>query len=64
MERAIRAAWCLWTSDPVDQARWSPENPSWGQCASTALVIQDRLGGELLVAGAASRATTSSWPSG
>jgi len=50
LERAIRAAWCLWTSDPVDQPDWTDANPASGQCASTALVVQDRLGGELLIA--------------
>jgi 8-oxo-dGTP pyrophosphatase MutT (NUDIX family) len=50
LEDAIRAAWCLWTSDPVDQPWWTDANPASGQCASTALVVQDRLGGELLIA--------------
>jgi ADP-ribose pyrophosphatase YjhB (NUDIX family) len=50
LESAIRASWSVWTSDPVDQARWSDSNPAWGQCASTALVVQDLLGGDLLVA--------------
>jgi ADP-ribose pyrophosphatase YjhB (NUDIX family) len=50
LEHAIRAGWCLWTSDPVDQPGWSDANPASGQCASTALVVQDRLGGDLLIA--------------
>jgi ADP-ribose pyrophosphatase YjhB (NUDIX family) len=50
LEHAVRAAWCLWTSDPVDQPDWSDANPASGQCASTALVVQDRLGGQLLTA--------------
>jgi ADP-ribose pyrophosphatase YjhB (NUDIX family) len=50
LEIAVRAAWCVWTSDPVDQPGWSEANPASGQCASTALVVQDRLGGELLIA--------------
>ncbi len=50
LERAVRAAWCLWTSDPVDQPGWTDANPASGQCASTALVVQDRLGGVLLMA--------------
>ena len=50
LEHAIRASWCVWTSDPVDQARWSESNPAWGQCASTALVVQDLVGGDLLIA--------------
>jgi ADP-ribose pyrophosphatase YjhB (NUDIX family) len=50
LEQAIREAWCLWTSDPVDQPGWTAANPASGQCASTALVVQDRLGGEMLIA--------------
>ncbi len=50
LEHAVRAAWCLWTSDPVDQPGWTDANPASGQCASTALVVQDRLGGDLLIA--------------
>lgn len=42
---AIRAAWDATTS--VD-SRWSPDNPALGQCAVTALVVQDALGGSLL----------------
>jgi ADP-ribose pyrophosphatase YjhB (NUDIX family) len=51
LEHAVRAAWCRWTSDPVDQPGWTDANPASGQCASTALVVQDRLlGGDLLMA--------------
>ena len=49
LEDAIRAG-CRWTSDPVDQPGWTEANPASGQCSSTALVVQDRLGGELLIA--------------
>ena len=47
---AIRAAWALNTCDPVDAADWSAANASRGQCGSTALIIHDLLGGELLIA--------------
>jgi hypothetical protein len=50
LERAIRAGWSRETCDPVDVADWSPENPARGQCGVTALLVQDLLGGELLVA--------------
>jgi hypothetical protein len=50
LETAIRAGWSVWTSDPVDQPAWSKSNPASGQCASTALVVQDLIGGELLMA--------------
>lgn len=50
IENVIRASWSEQTCDPVDLPEWSRENPSRGQCAVTALVVQDLLGGELLVA--------------
>lgn len=50
LESAIRSSWCIWTADPVDQPIWSLSNPAWGQCASTALIVQDMLGGQLLIA--------------
>jgi hypothetical protein len=50
LEAAVRAAWALDTCDPVDADDWSAANPSRGQCGSTALIIHDLLGGELLIA--------------
>lgn len=41
----IQDAWCRETS--VDPDGWTSENPAWGQCAVTALVVQELLGGEL-----------------
>ncbi len=41
----LREAWCAATS--ADPERWTPDNPAWGQCAVSALIIQDLLGGEL-----------------
>lgn len=38
-----------WRRDTsYDPEHWSPQNPAWGQCAVTALIIQDLLGGALL----------------
>ena len=39
-------AWSKETSHPA--YNWSPDNPSAGQCAVTALVVQDLLGGDIL----------------
>lgn len=39
-------AWAAETS--VDPSGWSPTNPSWGQCAVTALNVQDIYGGKLM----------------
>jgi hypothetical protein len=47
-EAAIRSAWGRETSD--DPAEWSEENPARGQCAVTALLVRELLGGEILVA--------------
>lgn len=46
VEDALERAWRRETS--VDQGGWLEENPSRGQCAVTALVIQDLLGGSIL----------------
>ncbi len=50
LESAIRASWSLQTCDPTDVPLWTPADPSRGQCAVTALVVHDLLGGELLEA--------------
>lgn len=42
----IQEAWCRETSS--DPNNWTPENPAYGQCAVTALVVQDLLGGKLM----------------
>lgn len=41
---AIRRAW---GGDTSADENWTPENPELGQCAVTALIIQDLFGGEL-----------------
>jgi hypothetical protein len=43
--QAISGAWSRSTS--ADPARWTESNPAWGQCAVTALLVQDALGGRL-----------------
>jgi hypothetical protein len=45
----LRGAWGPDTCDPVDLADWRPENPARGQCGVSALVVQDLLGGELIL---------------
>jgi hypothetical protein len=49
IEAAIRESWGAESCDPVDQP-WSAANAARGQCGTTALVVQDLLGGELLLA--------------
>jgi len=48
--KAVERSWSIETCDPVDAADWSLNNPARGQCGSTALVMNDLFGGELLVA--------------
>jgi hypothetical protein len=45
LESALEAAWSRDTS--ADAATWSEANRAWGQCAVTALIVQDYLGGIL-----------------
>lgn len=43
-EDALRRAW---GGDTSADESWTPENPELGQCAVTALIVQDLFGGEL-----------------
>jgi hypothetical protein len=47
LEEALESAWSAETS--WDPAHWNSANPAWGQCAVTALLIQESFGGILLV---------------
>jgi hypothetical protein len=51
LEDAIRASWCAETSD--DPECWTTDNPAYQQCDVTSHVVQDYLGGEILVSGVA-----------
>ncbi|SDT24727.1 YunG family protein [Actinoplanes derwentensis] len=46
---AIEAGWGVDTCDPHDLPEWRADNPARGQCGVTALIVQDLLGGELIV---------------
>lgn len=43
----IREAWCRETAHPSYQKDWSEDNPSYGQCCVTALVMQEIIGGDI-----------------
>jgi hypothetical protein len=46
LEAILEKTWTLDTS--ADPENWTPANPAWGQCAVTALIIDDYLGGEII----------------
>jgi hypothetical protein len=46
LREELARAWSRETS--AEPERWTEANPAFGQCAVTALVVQDYLGGELL----------------
>jgi hypothetical protein len=48
LELALQKSWSKETSYPPLQKKWTYKNPSLGQCAITALVVQDYFGGDLL----------------
>ncbi|WP_280314735.1 YunG family protein [Nocardia wallacei] len=50
LHEALRAAW---SADTSASPAWSPANCAKGQCAVTACVVQDYLGGDILHANAA-----------
>jgi hypothetical protein len=47
----LRSAWAGDTCSPDDVARaaWSCDNPAWGHCDITALVVNDLFGGDLVM---------------
>lgn len=49
IERAFRASWAADTCSPddVDRADWQADNPAWGHCDVTALLLSHMLGGDL-----------------
>ncbi|MWA14267.1 hypothetical protein E5671_34685 [Streptomyces sp. BA2] len=51
IDAALRTAWSADTCSPDDAARapWTADNPAWGHCDITAIVVHDIFGGELLV---------------
>jgi hypothetical protein len=49
LEEAIRSSWGRDTTEEPDV--WSEDNPGWGNCVVTALVVRDYLGGDVVVSG-------------
>jgi hypothetical protein len=45
----VRSAWGADTCYPDSREEWTPQNPARDQCGMTALVVQDILGGDLVI---------------
>lgn len=43
----LRMAWCKETAYPSCQAEWVESDPSYGQCAITAMLVYDMFGGTI-----------------
>jgi len=43
----LRKAWSKETAYPSCQAEWVPSDPSYGQCAITAMLVYDMFGGSI-----------------
>jgi len=50
LRRILYQTWSARTSS--DPEKWTPENPSWGQCAVTACIVQNYFGGSIVWANA------------
>ena len=46
----FQSAWGADTCYPDSREEWTPQNPARDQCGMTALVVQDVLGGDLVLA--------------
>lgn len=48
LQAALERSWNKETCYPPIQEEWTKENPAFGQCAVTALIVQDFFGGDIL----------------
>jgi hypothetical protein len=48
LRSAFKKSWSKSTTYPRTKEKWSPENPAFGQCAVTSLVINDLYGGKIV----------------
>ncbi|MFF8659065.1 hypothetical protein ACF07H_33725 [Streptomyces huasconensis] len=49
IEAALRDSWGADTADPGSSEAWAPDNPERDQCGVTTLVVNDLLGGDLVL---------------
>lgn len=48
LEKIIKLSWTKETCYPGNRDKWNEENPSLGQCAITALIVNDFIGGKIM----------------
>ncbi len=48
LKELLYSSWCKDTCSPGLREEWSEENPSLGQCAITALIVNDIFGGKIM----------------
>lgn len=48
LKDAFKKSWSKSTTYPKTREKWSSENPAFGQCAITSLVINDLYGGKIV----------------
>lgn len=48
LEKIIRRCWSRETCFPPIRSQWTPENPAFGQCLPTALLVYKYFGGRIL----------------
>jgi hypothetical protein len=48
LKKALKDSWCKETAYHKDSPNWSLSNPSVGQCAITALVVNHYFGGKII----------------
>lgn len=48
LEKAVKKAWTKDTCYPPDRNNWTKEKPEIGQCAVTALIVQDEFHGDIV----------------
>ena len=48
LTKILELSWCKDTSSPSMQDSWNEDNKALGQCAVTALIVNDFLGGKIM----------------
>lgn len=47
LEKALKESWCKETCYAPDENKWNQDNPAFGQCAVTSVIVYDYFGGKI-----------------